>query len=91
MAKVLKTMPLAEVKPLLATLPKPAKPKLGDHAATTTVPATRGAGSGSPSRLPPAEAKAMARAMGLEKEKFGVVKKGNVQILGASLDDGGES
>jgi signal peptide peptidase SppA len=91
MAKLLASKPIAEVKAVLAEIPKPRKPKLGDHAATTTVPATRGTDPENQSLLPPEEAKALRRAMGLGKEKYGVVKKGNVQILGAPLDEGGES
>jgi signal peptide peptidase SppA len=91
MAKLLATKPIAEVKSILDEIPKPKKPKLGDHAATTTVPATRGTDPENQSLLPPDEAKALRRAMGLGKEKFGVIKKGNVQILGAPMDEGGES
>jgi hypothetical protein len=90
MAKVLKTMPLAEVKPLLATLPKPAKPKLGDHAATATMGGTRGKDHDNASRLPPDEARSMKRAMGMVKNGDGVIKKGNTLYLGAPVE-GSES
>jgi len=90
MSKILMTKPLFEVKALLAEMPKPKKPKLGDHAATTTVGGTRGKNQNSGSQLPPDEAKAMRRAMGLEKETFGVVERGNVLLLGAPQTEGGE-
>lgn len=89
MAKLLASKPLAEVKALLAELPKPRKTRLGDAAATATVAGTRGGGKGQESQLPPAEAKAMRRAMGLEKETFGVVQRGNILMLGAPVGDGG--
>ncbi len=83
LAKLLASKPLAEVRSILAELPKPKRPKLGDAAATATVAGTRGAGQDKASQLPPAEARAMRMAMGLEQQKFGVVTRGNVQILGA--------
>jgi len=87
MAKLLASKPLSEVKAILAELPKPKRPKLGDAAATATVGGTRGAGEDRPSRLPPDEARAMKRAMGLEKPATGVVTRGNVQIIGCSMDE----
>jgi signal peptide peptidase SppA len=91
MAKILGTKPVKEVKALLTELPKPKKPKLGDHAATTTVPGTRGADQGKAAQLPPDEAKAMRQAMGMESENFGIVDQGNVTMLGAPTAEGGES
>lgn len=85
MAKILRTKPLAEVRSLLAALPQPKKPKLGDHAATTTVGGTRGADQHKTSRLEPEATKAMRRAMGLERDTYGVVTRGNVQVLGAKV------
>lgn len=91
MAKILATKPLEEVKALLAELPKPRKPKLGDHAATATVPSTQGADQGKASQLKPEEGRAMRRAMGLEADQFGVVERGNALLLGAPKTEGGES
>jgi len=88
LAKLLATKPLAEVETLLAAVPKPKKPRLGEAAATAVVAGTRG--SGRASRLSPEQAKAMDRVMGLEKPEFGVVKRGSVLMLGAPLDDGGK-
>jgi ClpP class serine protease len=90
MAKLLSTKPLGEVKALLAEMPRPKKPKLGDAAATTALAGTRGADQGKAAQLPPEEAKAMRQAMGLDQEKFGVVERGNALLLGASEQDGGE-
>ena len=87
MAKLLASKPLSEVKALLAELPKPKKPKLGDAAATATLAGTRGADQDKASQLPPQEAKAMRLAMGLDQEKFGVVERGNTLLLGASKDE----
>ncbi|MCP3886466.1 MAG: S49 family peptidase [Propionibacteriaceae bacterium] len=91
LAKLLASKPLAEVKAILSALPKPRKAKLGDAAATIAVGGTRGKNQGNKSRLPADQSRDMAKAMGMAKTKYGVVKKGNVQILGASLDEGGES
>lgn len=90
MAKLLASKPLAEVKAILAELPKPKKPKLGDAAATTTVAGTQGGDQSKASQLPPKEAKAMRKAMHMEKEEFGVIEKDNRVFLGAPKD-GGES
>jgi signal peptide peptidase SppA len=87
MAKLLASKPVAEVRAILAELPKPKRPKLGDAAATAVAAGVRGKDQDKASQLPPDEAKAMRLAMGLDKEKFGVVNRGNVQILGASLDE----
>ena len=82
--KLLMSKPLSEVKSILAALPKPKKAKLGDAAKTANVASTRGADSGSnSSRLPPDKAKEMRKAMGLEKDSYGVVERGNVLMLGA--------
>lgn len=91
MAKLLGSKPLAEVKALLAELPKPKKPQLGDAAATGVAAGVQGGNGDAAAQLPPEEAKAMRRAMGLDKEKFGVARRGNALLLGASEDDGGES
>lgn len=91
MAKILGTKPIKEVKALLAELPRPKKPKLGDAAATATVSGTRGADQGQASQLPPDEAKAMRKVMGMESENFGIVDQGNKTMLGAPTSEGGES
>jgi ClpP class serine protease len=83
LSKLLASKPLAEVRAILAELPKPRKPKLGDAAATATVAGTRGAGQDKASQLPPKEARAMRLAMGLDKETIGIVDRGNVLMLGA--------
>lgn len=84
LVKVLKGMPLAAAKKIVAATPK-ATPK--PAAASSTVPATRGAGQGGGTapELPPAEAAAMDAAMGLTKTKPGVKKEGATLYLGASL------
>lgn len=91
LAEVLASKPVADVKELLAQIPKPRKPKLGDAAATGVIAGERGAGEGRASRLRPQEAQALDQAMGLDTPKLGVVKRKGVLQFGARLDDGGES
>jgi len=83
LAKILATKPVAEVKAILAELPRPRRPKLGDAAATAVAAGTRGTAQGQASQLPPDEARAMRRAMGLDKQQFGIVQRGNALLLGA--------
>ena len=83
LAKLLASKPLAEVRAVLAELPKPRAPKLGDAAATATVAGTRGANQDQASQLPPKESRDMRRAMGLDKQQFGIVQRGNALLLGA--------
>jgi len=92
MAKLVGKMSVKEAKAILSGIEKPKKPKLGDHAATTTVTGTRGNTEGRGSELPPNESLAVKRAMGLSPVKTGVVKRGGVLLFGAELDEeGGES
>lgn len=90
LAKVLASKPLADVKELLAQIPKPRKPKLGDAAKTGVLAGERGDGEGRASRLSPREAQALDQAMGLDVPKLGVVKRKGVLEFGARLDEGGE-
>lgn len=83
LAKSLASLPLATVRNLCAGLPpKPRK----DLAAASFVSATRGAtqASGTASRLPPAEASALAARMGVGKrEPVRVVNEGTKQVFAA--------
>lgn len=92
MAKILSSKPLAEVKALLAELPKPKKPKLGDAAAAANVGATRGetqTGTGA-SQIAPDLAAQMDAAMGLTSTKLGVKRQGATLYLGATLPADGK-
>lgn len=83
LAKSLASLPLATVRNLCAGLPpKPRK----DLAAASLVAATRGATqvSGAASRLPPAEASALAARMGVGvREPVRVVNQGTKQVFAA--------
>lgn len=88
LVKVLSTKPLAEVKSIVAAIPAPKRPKLGDHAAAASATGTRGenqGGDGRGDQQPPAQAAAMDRAMGLASTKLGVKREGTRLFLGASL------
>jgi len=84
LVKVLQNKPLAEVKEIVAAVPKKAAPK---PAATATVPATRGAEQGDENapRLPPAEAEALRAQMGLTRQTHAVVSTPRTLVLGASV------
>lgn len=82
--KLLRTKPLAEVKQLVAAIPKPATKK----SATAAVTGTRGEGQdsdGSTARLPPQESDALRQRMGLVAMTTGVKNEGNKLTLGVAV------
>lgn len=90
LVKVLSRKPLAEVRAIVAEIPKPKKPKLGDHAAAAQAAGTRGEsqagnGDGAGDQQRPEDVAGMDRAMGLSATKIGVKREGTRLFLGASL------
>jgi hypothetical protein len=83
LVKVLASTPLAEVKRIVAAMPK----RVIAPAATATVGATRGAtqGDGSVAALPPAEKAALDIRMGLVATKPGITSEPHRLVLGAPV------
>jgi ClpP class serine protease len=80
--RLLASAPIAEVKEVIASLPKPARAPAA-NGASATPRATRGDTQGTRSGSDPATVKAMDERMGFTRTVMGVRREGNAQVFGA--------
>lgn len=84
LVKLLQSKPVEEVRAIVATIPVPKRPQLGEAAAAANVAGTRGEGQGGAvSQLPPEESRRLDEQMGIRRRVTAVVHAGTSMSLRA--------